>query len=340
MSQFPWDMVEVDTIQTVLRDLGLSPYIASSRRSKLVKLLREVEQDGLEAVIQDLEDRHRARAESPELEYLGAPPPGQRLVPYVEIASSASPRRLVQHQNAAAGPSRVRLDSNTSASATANGATGHASASASAGAARAGTKRKADQVTVELPIPPPSYAIIYKQHQEIAPPSKEPVPLRRPDLVFDGVYLPPPPRKHARREPVEAGHGHVDGDRIGDEDGDEAGEEEEEEVEDSEGKRQGQRRGRVRAEAHGRNVSAREPVSLRRTPHQREWTSEEEDGTGRHWAFGKGTETKEARGRRGSGSASTGASSTRSSASPRTRRRPAFVKARWRKAYVDSDDDE
>ncbi len=48
MTEFPWDMVEVDTIQTVLRDLGLSPYIASSRRSKLVKLLREVEQDGRE----------------------------------------------------------------------------------------------------------------------------------------------------------------------------------------------------------------------------------------------------------------------------------------------------
>lgn len=308
----------------------------------------------VEAVMQDLEDRHRARAESPELGYLGSPPPGQRFVPFVEIAASSSPRRVVQHQNAAAGPSRIRLDSNTSASASANGASGHASASANA--ARAGMKRKADQVMVELPIPPPSYAIIYKQHQEIAPPSKEPVPLRRPDLVFDGVYL-PPPRKHTRREPAERrrGHGHVggdgdwNGDENGDEDGDENGDEAggEEEVEDSEGERQGQRRGMIRAEAPGRSVSARERVSLRRTPHQREWTRSEEDGTERHWAFGKGVETEEGRGR-GSGSASAGASPTRSSASPRSRRRlegvmvhsAAVVKARWRKEYGDSDDDE
>ena len=143
------------------------------------------------------------RDESPELEYHGAPPSApsaSRLVPVVEIASP--PTRRVTQPNAKAGPSRTRtrvdIDLTHDDGASTNG-TGQEGSDAPAV-----KKRK-------ITIPPPSYAIIHKQHQQIALPSKEPHPLLRPNMVFAGVYL-PPPRKHARQseEPTRVADGDDD----------------------------------------------------------------------------------------------------------------------------------
>ena len=112
------------------------------------------------------------REESPEIEYAGPPP---RSVPIVEIPTAS------RWHASKAGPSRAR---------------GRARSEASVVPASPPPPAK------ELKISPPSYAIIYQQHQEIAMPTKEPHALMHPHLKFDGVYIPPLRRPSRRAVPT------------------------------------------------------------------------------------------------------------------------------------------
>ncbi|KAI0331538.1 hypothetical protein GY45DRAFT_606001 [Cubamyces sp. BRFM 1775] len=171
MSSMPWDLLKNDTVRSVIRDLGLADYTTYTRRHDLVRLLRDVETDGLEAVTQRLQERAsyaRVREESPEIEYAGP------VSPVVEIPSRP-------------GPSRTRSrPSDISNSSRANAASG---------------SRDRDEpppARKKARIPPPSYAIIYQLEQEISEPSAAPLPLTRPDQRFEGVFVPPPPKvRHA-----------------------------------------------------------------------------------------------------------------------------------------------
>ncbi|KAI0697629.1 hypothetical protein C8T65DRAFT_20389 [Cerioporus squamosus] len=180
MSQFPFNLLGTETLKRVVNDLGLSNYTKSRRRSDLVKLLREISMDGLDTIAEELKEGTYAvnypravepppRAQSPEIEYEGPPP---RSVPFVEIPSSS------RSHAPQAGPSRVRARARSEVSVV--------PASPSPPAKR-------------LKVAPPCYTILYKQHQEIALPSKEPHPLLNPHLKFDGVHI-PPLRRPVRRD--------------------------------------------------------------------------------------------------------------------------------------------
>ncbi|KAI0660193.1 hypothetical protein C8Q70DRAFT_80771 [Cubamyces menziesii] len=171
MSSMPWDVLKNDTIRAVVRDLGLADYTTYTRRHELVKLLRDVETDGLEAVTQRLQERAsytHAREESPEIEYAGP------VSPVVEIHSRPGPSRVRSRPRDISNSSRANASS-TSAS------------------------RDRDETTpsTKTRIPPPSYAIIYQLEQEISAPSVAPVPLLRPEQRFEGVFVPPPPKVRA-----------------------------------------------------------------------------------------------------------------------------------------------
>ncbi|RPD61591.1 hypothetical protein L226DRAFT_398891 [Lentinus tigrinus ALCF2SS1-7] len=180
MSQMPWNVLQTVTLRKVLSDLGLNDYTKSRRRSDLIKLMREISMDGLDTITQEFKDGTYAanyprpaprapREASPEIEYAGPPP--RSAVPVVEIPSA---RRHAQPQ---AGPSRARARARSEAS-----------------VVPASPSPPAKKLKVSLP----SYAVLYKQHQEIAMPSKEPFTLMNPHLKFDGVYI-PTSRHHRRR---------------------------------------------------------------------------------------------------------------------------------------------
>ncbi|KAH9895937.1 hypothetical protein C8Q73DRAFT_789731 [Cubamyces lactineus] len=169
MSGMPWDVLKNDTIRAIIRDLGLADYTTYIRRHELVKLLRDVETDGLEAVTQRLQERAsyaHAREESPEIAYAGP------VSPVVEIHSRPGP---------SGARSRPRDISNSSR----------------ANATSASRDRDEPPPAKKARIPPPSYAIIYQLEQEISAPSVAPLPLLRPEQRFEGVFVPPPPRVRA-----------------------------------------------------------------------------------------------------------------------------------------------
>ncbi|KAI8969535.1 hypothetical protein BD414DRAFT_503175 [Trametes punicea] len=165
MSGMPWDLLRGDTVRAVIRDIGLAQYNPRARRTELVQLLRDVEMDGLEAVIQRLQERASARSqtreESPEIEYAGP------VSPVVEVSARPGPSRVFARPRESVNSPRARRG---------------------IGAGDGPPTKKAH-------IPPPSYAILYQLEQEISPPSEEPVPLLRPDQRFEGVVIPPVPRR-------------------------------------------------------------------------------------------------------------------------------------------------
>ncbi|KAI0357107.1 hypothetical protein OH77DRAFT_1422611 [Trametes cingulata] len=180
MSQVPWDRLKAETVRAVIKDLGLDKYARPGvRRTELVNWLREVETDGIEAVVQRLQERAEsfasyadAREKSPELEYAGPAREPAQLHPVVEVPSRP-------------GHSRVHARPRESGS-----SVGTSAASAARGAGGPPPAKKPR-------IPPPSYAILHQLEEDIAPPSAAPIPLLRPDLAFEGVFLPPPPA-HSR----------------------------------------------------------------------------------------------------------------------------------------------
>ncbi|RDX45812.1 hypothetical protein OH76DRAFT_1443983 [Lentinus brumalis] len=182
MSQMPWNILATETLKKVVGDLGLSDYIKSRRRADLEKLLQEISMDGLETIAQELKEgtyaanypksvAPPARTMSPELEYEGPPP---RSVPVVEIPSSSRSRAPK------AGPSRVRARARSEVSE---------------------VPASPPPLAKKLKVAPPCYAILYKQHQEIAPPSEQRHPLLNPHLKFDGVHIPPMRRPIRRNAP-------------------------------------------------------------------------------------------------------------------------------------------
>ncbi|KAI0667438.1 hypothetical protein C8Q78DRAFT_379057 [Trametes maxima] len=187
MSMFPWDNLHSDTVRIVIKDLGLSEYTVRARRAELIKLLRDVETDGVEAVVQRLQER-AARMQSPEIEYAGpSSSPGPQaqaqaragpvrahvpgVHPVVEIPSRPGPSRL---------PPRRRVDSSETG----------ASASVSVSVSTTGAPHSAKKPRIR----PPSYAVIHQLEEEIGEPSAAPVPLLYPHRMFEGVFLPPPRR--------------------------------------------------------------------------------------------------------------------------------------------------
>ncbi|KAI0776937.1 hypothetical protein BD413DRAFT_232679 [Trametes elegans] len=167
MSMLPWDMLSGETVRAVIKDLGLSQYTRRVRRTELVKILQEIEADGIETVIQRLQQRASigagyvpGREQSPEIAYAGPVGVGQ---PFVQVPSRPGPGRIHDH--------------------------GH----------RPHASNGADSLSAQRPakkarIPPPSYAILYQMEQEISEPSAAPIPRLRPNEAFEGVVLPPPRR--------------------------------------------------------------------------------------------------------------------------------------------------
>ncbi|KAH9920853.1 uncharacterized protein BXZ73DRAFT_104587 [Epithele typhae] len=58
MSQIPWNRVSIDTLRAVMDDLGLAAYTSTASSHELVKLIRKVETDGVDAVANHLNSLH------------------------------------------------------------------------------------------------------------------------------------------------------------------------------------------------------------------------------------------------------------------------------------------
>ncbi|TBU25698.1 hypothetical protein BD311DRAFT_699751 [Dichomitus squalens] len=219
MSLVPWGKLQIDTLAAVIQDLGLMPYTTrTARKHELVRLLQSIELEGLSPVLLRLQEERgssqtsdREREESPELEYLGAPPSGSsasapvRLV--VEIPVHSSPRSPPRSR---AGPSRARTRARTEPS--------PSPSPSRAGPPKSRKRQRGPHVeprakaqrrpSVDLSnVPPPSYAILYQERQNISLPRQEPWPLLNPHETFDGVVIPSRQRKRAR---IEAQRGQED----------------------------------------------------------------------------------------------------------------------------------
>ncbi|KAH9849125.1 hypothetical protein C2E23DRAFT_888513 [Lenzites betulinus] len=186
MGHFPWVVLNTKTLRTVVQDLGLERYVGRPHRRKLEELLNSVERDGLESVLQGLQERAERRA-SPELEYAGPPVSAMSLnmhmdvdvYPVVEITSRAGPST-----RRARVPPSTSSASGSSVSAHRKKKRGVNEGEEEDAEERTATKKRKGR------IPPPSYAVLYQLEQEVSEPSLAPIPLLHPDLRFEGVVLP------------------------------------------------------------------------------------------------------------------------------------------------------
>ncbi|EJF61767.1 hypothetical protein BD309DRAFT_1020960 [Dichomitus squalens] len=228
MSLVPWGKLQIGTLAAVIQDLGLKPYTTrTARKHELVRLLQSIELEGLSPVLLRLQEERSSsqtsdheREESPELEYLGAPPSGSSapapVRPVVEIPVHSSPRSPLQHR---AGPSRARTRARTEPSPSPSpspipGPSGIGplkSRKRQRGAHVEPRAKGQRRPSVDLSnVPPPSYAILYQERQNISLPRQEPWPLLNPYETFDGVVIPARQKKRARVE-VERRQGDSEG---------------------------------------------------------------------------------------------------------------------------------